>query len=85
MYVCEYLSLVVGSERKRPPAYEELPDAGDGWRVLLRGRGQQQEALQEAGGPLHPPGAEETAIHARHREAQATLQETAQDHTEGGP
>lgn len=81
VHVC--VCVVSGAEGERPPSHEEFPDPGDGGRVFRRGRGQQQEALQEEGGLLHPAGAEEAALHPRGGETQAALQETAQDHPEG--
>lgn len=78
-----YLPSTAGVERERPPTYEKLPDPCHRWGVYCRGRGQQQEVIQEACRPVHPAGPEKTALHPSCGETQDALQETHQDHPQG--
>lgn len=78
-----YLSSTAGVERERPPTYEKFPDPCHRRGVYCRGRGQQQEAIQEACRPVHPARPEKTALHPSCRETQDALQETHQDHPQG--
>lgn len=72
-----------GVEGERSASHEKLPDPRHRRRVLCRGRGKQQEAVQEACCSVHPAGLEEAPLHTDCGETQDALQETHQDYPQG--
>lgn len=72
-----------GVKGERSASHEKLPHPRHRRRVLCRGRGEQQEAVQEACRSVHPAGLEEAPLHTDCGETQDALQETHQDYPQG--